>query len=318
MKTTTAQAKRTGARIEAKQQGLTLPQWKVPKGSNEEKRPMQGMLKHLQETDGIDNAGIYRYLFREADAITNQLHLVPVLRKVRARLAEYEVPYMKYESAEQHWMYWNDFTLTGLLVWKDILQADAIDMTDDVDDEEYGAEEEGLEDTEDITSERPSNKNKEKQAPPTDKNIRQEMLTAKDDEAVSLDPLRQEGSQGDNSPPLLPVTRIGPPAVIRNEHEQTERTEKMNLSQSAWTELTGEMDLSQIPAQQTPLPLPTQKEWMRSPAKRHNPYTGRVISDPIADRLQAMVEEIQGHTDWYEEENMRDTPVMNLTTPPQG
>ena len=81
MKPAASQTKRTNTRFEAKQQGCTLPQWIVPKGSNEEKRLMQGMIKHLQETDDIDNMSLYRYLFREADAIANQLHLVPILRK---------------------------------------------------------------------------------------------------------------------------------------------------------------------------------------------------------------------------------------------
>ena len=76
--------KRTSARIEARQQGLTLTQWRVPTGSNEEKRFMQGMLKHVQDKDDVDNAGLYRYLFWEAEVIKTQLHLVPVLRKVGA------------------------------------------------------------------------------------------------------------------------------------------------------------------------------------------------------------------------------------------
>ena len=92
MRTTASQAKRTSARIEAKQQGHTLPQLKAPKGSYGEKRLLQGMIRHLQVTDDIENAGLYRNLFREAEVIPNQLHLVPVLRKVRARLAEFDIP----------------------------------------------------------------------------------------------------------------------------------------------------------------------------------------------------------------------------------
>ena len=55
---------------------------------------------------------------------------------------------------------------------------------------------------------------------------------------------------------------------------------------------------------------------MRSPATTRNPYTGRLISGPISDRLQAMMEELQGHTDWYEEDN-KTQHTVDLITPPK-
>ena len=215
MTTATAHAKRTSARIEARQQGLTLPQWKVPQGNNEEKRLMQGMLKHLQETDEIDNAGLYRYLFREADTLANQLHLVPVLRKVRARLAEFDVPYMKYDEAEQHWKYWNDFTLTGLTVWNNSLPTDEIDRTRDIEDDD---EDESLEDTaEERSFGEARNKappqrqqyvqgtpNKKKPATLKDNTQEGRMFHVGQQEPQNVEAPQQEDSQETTSPSLIP------------------------------------------------------------------------------------------------------------------
>ena len=113
-----ATATRTSARIEARQ-GTILPSWTIPTGNNDERRLMQALIAHLQATDNIDDAGLYRYLFKESDVIRNDLKNVKVFRRIRSQLAGFRVPFMQYDPVNRKWRYWNDFTLTGLTVWRD-------------------------------------------------------------------------------------------------------------------------------------------------------------------------------------------------------
>ena len=81
-------------------------------------------------------------------------------------------------------------------------------------------------------------------------------------------------------------------------------------------EQTGDVDTN---TPQWIAPVVAHQEWMRSPTRRLNPYTGNTTSGPMSSRLQAMVEELQDNTDWYEEEEQQanNTTVVDLTTPPQ-
>ena len=84
---------------------------------------MQAMIAHMQATDDIDVAGLYRYLFKKSDAIRNDLKNVKVFCRIRSQLlAGFNVPFMQYDPINRKWRYWNDFTLTGLTVWQDQIQ----------------------------------------------------------------------------------------------------------------------------------------------------------------------------------------------------
>lgn len=67
-------------------------------------------------------------------------------------------------------------------------------------------------------------------------------------------------------------------------------------------------------------PLPGESpssDWLTSPVQKYNPYTGRTTSAPLSFRLQEMVQELQAHSDWYEEHSPAALrPItIDLTTP---
>jgi hypothetical protein len=45
------------------------------------------------------------------------MNTVPTLKKVRTRLLELGVPYVRYSKKSRLWTYWNDYTADGLAVW---------------------------------------------------------------------------------------------------------------------------------------------------------------------------------------------------------
>lgn len=277
-------ATRTSARIVAKQ-GLNLPRWKTPTGNNDEKRMMQAMVKHLQETDEVDNVALYKYLFREAEIVKTQLHLVPVLRKVRARMAELEAPFLKYDPATRTWMYWNDFTLTGLTAWRDQQFRD--DRTGAKPGMHEDAEEENSEkeDTDTSTMEQAAENVED-----SDEEISgQGANVAAEDEESDEDGTKVAGPPPGTDPEDtdIPDTEYSPPLI------------------SAATAVAP-------PPGESP-----SSAWLTSPVQKYNPYTGRTTSAPLSFRLQEMVQELQAHSDWYEEHSPATLrPItIDLTTP---
>ena len=46
--------------------------------------------------------------------------------------------------------------------------------------------------------------------------------------------------------------------------------------------------------------LQAPQEWLQSPPRLQNPYTGQVVQMRLPERLQQMVHELQGHSDWFQ------------------
>lgn len=69
---------------------------------------MQAMLVHIQVTNELDDAQLYRYLFQESETIKNDLKTVKVFCRVMAQLTKFGVSaYMEQYDAVNKWMYWN-------------------------------------------------------------------------------------------------------------------------------------------------------------------------------------------------------------------
>ena len=164
----TVTATRSSARIEARQ-GPHLPGWTVPTGNNDERRLMQVLLAHLQVAEDINDARLYRFLFQESEAINNDLKSVKVFRRIRAKLGTFQVPFLQYDAANRKWLYWNDFTLTGMTVWRDQTreQLDRMSSDNDTVDDELVAEDDDTIATENAPPDLPDGQTPMGPLPPT-------------------------------------------------------------------------------------------------------------------------------------------------------
>ena len=211
---------------------------------------------------------------------------------------------MKYDEEEQQWMYWNDSTLTGLTLWQDQVTPTPTETVIDMADfDDKDSEDESSADTGRTNSAKGSEIRKESRTTVVD----MEKTDATDLETSTrsaqqpggqpatapnkTDSLSQKSTQED-SPPLLPSQTPRSTYTAQNDVTQTGETQQ--------------------PGQRASTSGSSHQEWMRSPARTHNPYTGRMIPGPIPNRLQVMMEELQNHTDWYEEGSVREELVTDL------
>jgi hypothetical protein len=125
---------------------------------------------------------------------------------------------MKYDEAEQQWQNWNDFSLTGIMVWNDQHAIPAAIATTGMDDE--SAEDENFEDVrmpstsaQDSPSvERETSEAQDDEETVVDTEERAEMVTATDtqpqavlDEVIPVERSTiAEGQEDNSSPPLIP------------------------------------------------------------------------------------------------------------------
>jgi hypothetical protein len=333
-------ATRNSARIEARQ---TLPGWTVPTGNNDERRLMQSMIEHLQVTDEIEDARLYRYLFQESEAIRNDLRTVKVFRRVRAKLATYNVPFMQYDEASRRWLYWNDYTLTGLTVWREQHQAqttEALDEDSPASDDDTAAEDASTDEDADLPPDQDPSGNPNVMAPP---NHTQAGIVADTtvDTAVNVhEPgYVPEMLEESPSPPLLPVNAVQRPSLTASPMHMDVAQQQMSQTIPTPSAATGQrmhMDAAQQQMSQT-IPTPSaatgqrmssmapHPQWFQSPPRQINSQTGQPRPPVLPEHLQRMVTELTDQTDWYESNHSTPTDpnprqphasdTIDLTTP---
>ncbi|KAI2501045.1 hypothetical protein MHU86_13399 [Fragilaria crotonensis] len=109
----------------------------------------------------------------------------------------------------------------------------------------------------------------------------------------SPDPLGTSNKQQTMDPPA----DRDPPAASSSPDISTQTQTEAYSTLSQLTTQTQSPALLTTPARHALAP----SEWFQSPQKIRNPYTGRMVQAPTPPRLQAMIQELQNHEDWFEE-----------------
>lgn len=260
------------ARIEARQH-RTTPGWTTTTGTNEEKRLLAALLDYLHES--ADSIAVLQYLTKEFRPMAATLHTVPTIRKVRSRLLALNVPYIRHDSGTKQWSYWNDYTVPGIAAWTTTQQdipaqmdiaaspgAAPLDPTQPPGDSHIGGPAH-------TTGTVPTALQLASPDPPADKDPPADSPSPHSSLAMATDSgyTRHSSPPSTQSPPLLHSTPAGP-------------------SDAAAT--SGSTGIPQ------PAPI-----WFQSPKKIRNPYTGQIVNTPATPGLQAMVQDLQNHDDWY-------------------
>ena len=304
MNKSTVTATRTSARIEARQ-GSSLPGWAIPTGNNDERRLMQALLDHIQATDDIDDTGLYRYLYKESEVIRNDLKTLKVFRWIRAQLASFRIPYVQYNPVNRKWMYWNDYTLTGLTAWRDQKSQAHDDPDAEFSDDDTTAAEDMItaEDASATTTEDPTVERTTADQPNTRmaeiETSLSQVANPTTDDATAPSELRHPH----RAQPTIPET-VDTPSPPRHMAEPQQSPPLLQARTSP------------SPAQ-PPGHLPTQ-QWFQSPPPRLDPTTGHTYTAALPVQMQRMVAELTDQADWYESDTNNTTPSDQATTPRQS
>ncbi|KAI2489895.1 hypothetical protein MHU86_24683 [Fragilaria crotonensis] len=265
---------RMSARIEARQHHTT-PGWITTTGTNEEKRLLAALLDYLHES--ADSIAVLQYLTKEFRPMAATLHTVPTIRKVRSRLLALSVPYIRHDSGTKQWSYWNDYTVPGIAAWTTTQQdipaqmdiaaspgAAPLDPTLPPGDSHLGGPVH-------TTGTVPTALQLASPDPPADKDPPADSPSPHSSLAMATDSgyTRHSSPPPTQSPPLLHSTPAGP---------------------SDAADTSGSTGIPQ------PAPI-----WFQSPKKIRNPYTGQIVNTPATPGLQAMVQDLQNHDDWYQD-----------------
>ena len=232
-----------------------LPGWVTPTGKNDEQRLLQTLIDHLHVSEDTTNVQLLQYLLKEYHSMAPMMNTVRTLGKVRSRLLEFNVPYLRYDAAINRWWYWNDYSESGITEWKELEQESALSVG--IVDDQTTVDEGEIQSTHNVER---THDTMEEHKHHTEKNDLEEE-----------DP--QPSSQ---SPPIL-----APPEEA---HTHTNSL------------------------------VPPAQEWLQSPPRLQNPYTGQVVQTPLPERLQKMVCSLQDHSDWYEPADNGPT-ALTVTTP---
>ena len=338
-------ATRTSARIEARQ-GTSLPGWSTPTGNNDEQRLMQALIAHLTATEDIEDVRLYCYLFKESAAIKNDLTTVKVFRRIRAQLASFRIPYMKYDDINRKWMYWNDYTLTGLTAWNNLQQlprtpvdtASSEDFSDAATND--SEEEDGLTDHEttsratgqvDSTAITQPGSTGITQSSPAD--TRQSDLSATDATRRLQPPVATHAmrhSDSSSTVPLDPSAALQSAVVTRTPNA----TNKSPLTETLAAPV--DVDSPDLLAEAPPPPalIPggtlhwatppvSTPQWFQSPPPNVDLRTGKSQPTILPPSMQDMVAALTDQTDWYDSDTHTPSPhhtshtrPIDLITPP--
>lgn len=266
---------RVSARIEARQTQHT-PSWVTPSTTNGEKRLLQALLDHLH--DSADSLAVLQYLTKEFRPIAATLHTIPTIRKVRSRLLELDIAFIRYDRTQNKWQYWNGFTETGMLAWAGEGTTTTRVHTSTMRDTSGEPVSEHARGSSSATLDEETENEEEKE----DKSAQK-----------SPDPLGTSNKQQTMDPPA----DRDPPAASSSPDISTQTQMEAYSTLSQLTTQTQSPALLTTPARRAPAP----SEWFQSPQKIRNPYTGRMVQAPTPPRLQAMIQDLQNHEDWFEE-----------------
>ncbi|KAI2511379.1 hypothetical protein MHU86_2990 [Fragilaria crotonensis] len=299
---------RTSARLEARQ-NRGAPGWITPAGGNEEKRLIMALVDYLH--DASEDLAVLRYLTKEYRAIASTMNTIPTVRKVRKRLTELGVPYLQYDYSRKKWMYWNDYSETGMIAWQDQAESSSTDEDEGNQDEEEKHQQEEHEDQllrTQSTSGGGHQQVKEDVQDKGDPILAEDTLPPPEHRQSVATSVTQQQADKFTSPD--PPTDKDPPAT-RNApldpsapQDTAEEAYEDQSSQSSSPLLTPRMDIATRTSRPGHHPA-----WFSSPTPIRNPYTGQQMQIPLPTRLQHMVQELQDHDDWFaDEDNDGTTP----------
>jgi hypothetical protein len=244
---------------------------------------------------------------------------VKVFRRIRAQLAAFQVPFKQYDAVTCKWMYWNDFTLTGLKAWRDQAREQPDVGTSDGEDTveaDMAADEDASTTTMDGHHDLSDESEHRQQS--VEHPIEEFKSTPVDRATSSLtSPIKDMASRHSNSN----ATTTSPPTVEMPAVQSPPAVEMPEVQQSP--------PLLQAPdAPQTPEIAPTTTQWFQSPPPRVNPTTGHTHLTPIPVHMQRMIAKLTDQAEWYEGDTtttpsdpastLQPRNTIDLTMPPSG
>lgn len=238
------------------------------------------LVDHLRESS--EDMEILRYLTKEYWTLGPTMHTVPTMRKVRTRLLELGVVYVRYHKISRLWTYWNDYTAEGLAVWEESAANEDKEVAiQDKEDKE-------LEDEADI-----------------EEYLSVSQVAKRSTASVDVkDPfIISEGDHKMTSPD--PPADKDPPAALATAHASGSANDEEAYHSDA-------LPAMQSPQLLLPSSAPAEVEWFQSPPRHLKPYTGKLMMMPLPTRLQHMVQNLQDHDDWYEEEQKKAAPTQTI------
>jgi hypothetical protein len=247
---------RISVRIEARQNRKEEPAWITPTANNEEKRLLvTTLMEHLREY--TTDIAVLRYITKEYWSLAPTMNTIPTLKKVRARLLELGVGYVRYNKEDTRlWTYWNDYSEDGMAAWtaKTVSPQDLSD---------------------------------EQRMVNPDPDEGQQVLTQNTSD--------EEGSQSGRTATIRaspdPPADKDPPATVRASYATAVSTYEQGYQEEAYK---SDAPSTQSPPLLLNPPTGQPTDWFQSPPRVvvRNPYTGQMMQTPLPTRLHQMVQEL--------------------------